>query len=393
VEELRVRVRARIVAASVVPFVGYYQGLASFSLPPSWQSRLELDAVGVSLIWVSYIVGVVFSLFLSPRLAHSLGTRRVLVAGLGVGVLASLLMAFSADATATALGRFLSGITTGVSSAVGVSAALSLGTGPNAAFAVSVVTAACSLGGGIGAIGSGLLGSLSYPPDRAVYVVATVLVLIGLGMTRFTGAGRLRRRRGGTDPTGPPFPVRLVATAAVQSVCGAAPIGFFFAMGAVLFAVVSGSGDSAVVGRLAGALFGGGLVGQLLAARTADRYRRGVALTLNVGSCVLATAAMALGSAALLAVAGLAAGIGSGYSQLIVNGMLQATMEGARLSRALSWIHLAGYATNGTLPLVLGEVSDRTGGHVVSTGLLTAAVGGLAVSLCLLGRRGGRAMR
>lgn len=370
--------RVAIVAASVVPFVGFYQGLASFSLGPSWQQRLGLDAAGVSAIWVAYVVGVVVSLFLSPTIAGRVGSRPVLAAGLGIGVVASVVLALSDDATSTTLGRFLSGVTTGVSASVGVAAVLSLGADIRARFAVSVVTAACSLGPAVGAIGSGAVGTLSDPPDRAVYLVAMALVAAALAVVRLADPRGSLPDRGGPASPDASRRGRVVAVAVVQAVCGSAPIGYFFAMGALLFAAVLGTDDSAVLGTLAGPMFAGGLVGQVLAARTAQRVRRGVGLTLNVVSCVLVVAAMAAGSPDLLVAAGLSAGLGSGYAQLIVNASLQASLSGARLARALSWTHLAGYATNGALPLVLGRVSDSTGDYVLSSLLLAVTVACLA---------------
>jgi fucose permease len=370
--------RSAVWVAALVPFAGFFQALASFSLSPGWKERLELTDVALSLIWVCYIFGAVLALIVAPRFTSRFGMKPVILVGLSTALVGSLLLAVSGSAGVTAAGRFCAGLGTGVAASVGVSGVLSVGSGVLAGLAVSLASAATLLGAALGAAGSSLVIAWCDRPDLVIYLIASgilVAAILGAIVTAYPRA--LRTRDSDTSATARTR--KPILPAILLQACVGAPAGVMLALGPVIVQNVSG-GSTNQLGTLSVALFGGTFVGQVLAQRLPVALRRGAALSLTLLSCLLAVLAVPLGEPLLIVAAAALTGIGSAAGQMVVFAELGAARSGAALTMATSIGFLASYATNGTLPFVMGGISDATGDYGLAMLVLLAVIACLATA-------------
>lgn len=383
--------RRSIWIAALVPFAGFFQGLASFSLTPGWIARLGVDDTTLSLIWACYIVGVVIALLSAAPLSARFGARTVIVAGLAIALLGCLLLAFSELTATTAAGRFCAGIGTGIAASAGISGVLSLGTGARTRLAVTVASGSTLVGAALGAAGSSLAVQFTDDPDLIMFLAGAVILAAGILSAAVTPYRESRNPVDEDSGSGPPRAGSVIPVILLQ-VCVGAPAGVMLALGPVIFERVSGGGTGGQVGVLSVALFGGTFVGQLVAPAMPVRMRRVAALGLTVLCCVLGAIAVPAGAAGFIVGAAAATGIGSAIGQMAVFAEFRAVRVGAALTAATSAGFLASYAVNGALPIAMGAISDATGDYALAMavllGVISLLVAGAAVAASRTRRSG-----
>jgi MFS family permease len=156
--------------------------------------------VEVDLLFALYIVGIIPGFLLTGPLSDRHGRRRVLLAGILLGCVASAVLAVgAASVVVLGVGRLLSGISVAIAMVVGSSWIKELSTdvtGPVAARRASLTLTA---GFGLGPAVSGLLAQLGPAPTVLPYVVHVVLTIAAAILlprvpeTRVPGRGEERR--------------------------------------------------------------------------------------------------------------------------------------------------------------------------------------------------------
>lgn len=161
-----------------------------------YQQRDHFSAIGGTIVYAVYAVGVIASLFLAGHVSDWMGRRRVLVVGLLVNVLSAFVFIAAPSFTGLIIARIISGFAVGMTTATATAwmAELHAAAHPGAnSRRAQMVAIASNLGGiGVGPLVAGILAAFVPAPLVVPYVVVGgVLVILTLlvGISPETATG------------------------------------------------------------------------------------------------------------------------------------------------------------------------------------------------------------
>lgn len=340
--------------------------VASFlSRIPSVQAALELPAATLGLVLPALSVGVVAGLLLAGRAIGRTGSRRLMLIGIVLAVVALPLTGVAVGPRTLALALFLLGC--GASAMdVGMNAQ---GVGVERAYGRSLLIgmhAAWSIGTLLGALAGSIAIANRTPVPVHLAAVAAVVAAIGVtALRRLTIDDRLAATEPArfTVPRGPLFPLALVAFA---SILGESTAGYW--AGIHLRDTVAVTPDRigwAFVAHTAG-MVGARLVGDRLVGRFGRRaVLRASGLLAGVGFLVVATVPVLLGGVLGFLLVGL--GLGSLVPLAFAFAGRVAATPGEGIAAVLAFGYLAFLVG----PPVIGALADTVG---LSVGFVVVAV-------------------
>lgn len=346
-------------------------------------SQLEVD-----LMLAVYVFGIVPGFVLAGAWSDRFGRRPVMLVGIGVGVLASVVLAASsASLVGLCVGRLLSGLSVAVAMVVGSSWIKELSTAEGrSSSGARRATVAMSLGFGGGAGIAGALAQWAPWPTVLPYVVQIAASLVALGL--LLRAPETRQPQPAAGPllgdVSVPVPVR---PRFVRGIVPMAP--WIFGAAALSFAV----GPSLVTARLGDYVvafatlttvvtLGTGTAVQLASAPI-DRLLRGRSGTAGVLLCAAAAAillSVAL-SGAPWAVIVAAPLFGAGYGLCMVTGLT--TVQGMSTGLDLAGLTAVFYALSYVgffFPMIIAALDPLVGLAPIFVGVVVVAVSCAAVS-------------
>ncbi len=361
-----------------------------------YQTRLHLNHVWLTAIYGTYSVGTVFALFVLGRVSDRIGDRRLLLlAALGATILGAVLIALAHGLPLLLIGRFFAGMGTGCVMGPATAALVELDPARDRIRAAIVATVAVTAGITSGVIISATALEWDIAPTVTPFVVlalSAASILVALRLVRWAppevapamlhsspttraaaSAGALVRE------AGLPFVVSCAGMALSWMVGGC-----FLALGALFAHRLAGIGDPAVA-ALTVAIFQIVAGCAQLGGRNLPPRRVVLAGTVLMGTgLLLATAAAALGSAALFCAGALFTGVGYGCG-FSGNAAISSRSAPARgRATIVSFTYVAGYLGNLLPVLALGVIADEFGLFAAIATLAGAAVVfGLAVSAAL----------
>ena len=165
---------------------GAFLALAAFSTAPSalyglYEAKLGVTSLTITFVYAIYVVGVVAGLLLAGHISDWYGRKPVLLAGLGVAVVASLVFIEWQSLGSLIAARLLTGAALGTSAATATAYLADLGIRPDGSGAprAAIVTTAANIGGlGVGPLVAGLLARYAGHALTLPYVV--LLAVLGL---------------------------------------------------------------------------------------------------------------------------------------------------------------------------------------------------------------------
>jgi MFS family permease len=147
-----------------------------------YQQRDHFSAIGGTIVYAVYAVGVIASLFLAGHVSDWMGRRRILVAGLLVNVLSAFVFIAAPSFTGLIIARIISGFAVGVTTATATAwmAELHAAAHPGAnSRRAQMVAIASNLGGiGVGPLVAGILAAFVPAPLVVPYVVVGGVLVI-----------------------------------------------------------------------------------------------------------------------------------------------------------------------------------------------------------------------
>lgn len=179
------------------PLIHLYEVVGHFQ---SWQANLLLG---------TYVFGLIPGLLVAAAISDRVGRKAVLVAGLLLGILGSVLLAFGLSSfTVLCIGRALAGIGVGVAMSVGTSAIKELSAPPFQAGAPDGAgarrpTLTLTLGFAIGAAVTGVLAQWGPDPAQLPYFIHIVLSALALWPLLCAPESLASARSGRDDGSGP----------------------------------------------------------------------------------------------------------------------------------------------------------------------------------------------
>jgi MFS family permease len=329
--------------------------MASSTLPtplyPLYQREDGFGALGVTMVFAVYALGVLTSLFLGGHVSDWIGRRRVLALGLVLGIASSATFAASAALPALVAGRVLSGLSVGLVTATATAHLADLdgrarpGGGLRRA---EVVATAANMGGlGLGPLLSGLLAEHTTAPLRVPYAVSVLLLAIGLAALAVVPEtvrrpDRLPAYRPQRTAVAPEHRSTFIG-AATASIVAFAVFGLFSSLAAIVMSTLFHIG-SPVLGGLAALLaFGSGAAAQIPLHRVAARPQLLTGLAVIAVGVAVLVLAVHLGVLALFLAGGAIAGAGGGIAFKGSMSTVLATAAANRRGETSAALFLAAY--------------------------------------------------
>jgi MFS family permease len=363
-----------------------------------YQERDGYSSLTITVIFATYAVGVILSLFFAGHLSDWYGRRRVLVAALVVSAVAGVVFVFQPELPGLLVARLLSGLGAGAAAATATAwlAELHARQRPDASSRrAQIVAASANLGGlGFGALVSGMLAEWVGHPLVVPYLVFDAALLVSIGLVLLTAETRQP-----PDPRPRYRPQRVSVphesraryfAAALGALISFAAFALFGALTSLFLAGPLHNTSHALAGAAVFAVFSVAVVGQSVTATWGVRELLAAGMATMVAGLALAVTAVWLPAPSLVVflAGGVVIGAGSG---LIFKGAVGTVIELAtdeNRAEALAGLFLAGYIGL-TIPVVgLGlltqEVSARLALLVFA---LVLAVGTAVAAPTLLGRR------
>ncbi|HLU55516.1 MAG TPA: MFS transporter [Pseudonocardia sp.] len=366
----------------------------AFSAAPAplyvlYQAEQGFGPFTVTVVFATYAVGVLASLFLAGHVSDWVGRRRMLVPAVLVNVLAATIFLEWTSLPALLVARFVSGISIGMLTATATAhlAELHMAARPGAARTrADVVATAANLGGiGLGPLVAGLLAQYAGAPLHLPYLVFEVLMLVAaLALTLVPETVEPWRVAYRPQRVSVPHADRArYFAAAAAALVQFAVFGLFTSLAPAFLAGVLHQDSHALAGVASFAVFAAAAIAQIVVSRAPLRHQLRFGLGALVAGIVLVAVAVQLPSLALFLVGGVVAGAGAGAGFKTAMGIVLSVCTPEARSEALAGLFLAGYVGLTVPVLGLGLAVQLVS---VQTALIGFAVALLAI-LALVGRR------
>ncbi|HEY0276694.1 MAG TPA: MFS transporter [Solirubrobacterales bacterium] len=368
-------------------------------LYPAYQARDGFSSFMITVIFATYPVGVVISLFTVGHLSDWHGRRRLVLPALGGAIVSALVFIFWRDVPGLLLARFVGGLAVGAvtASATAWIAELHAQARPGAPprFAEVVATAA-NLGGiGCGPLISGMLVAWVADPFVVPFLLFIAALLVAAALltispetrepVRPRPAWRPQRISVPADARGAYF------AAAVTAAMSFASFALFTSLAPSFLADTLGHTSPALAGATAFIVFASGAAGQMFVAGRPIPVGLAIGTGLMLSGLAIVVLAVWLPdpSLALFLIGGALAGAGSGclFKAVLTQAARMAPPE--RRAETLAGMFLAGYVGL-ALPVVgLGVLTQYASAKVglLVFGAVLAAAALAAMPAVLRGAR------
>jgi MFS family permease len=355
-----------------------------------WQPRFGFGAGVLTLIFAVYAVGTLLALLLISPLSDQLGRRPALVSAIAISAVSIIVFLVANSVALLLVGRFLSGIASGIVAASATAALAELEPQGRLRRASLMATAA-NLGGlGLGALFAGIVAQYGHDPTELVfwiYLAALVPTFVALAVVPETvrrAASVQWRPQGLRVPANARSQFALVAGAIF---CAYTLFGLFSSLVPSFLADSLHEHSHAIAGAISAAIFLIAVISQLLLRGLTPRTALSVAMSMLLISLALIELALWDGSLAVFLAGTLAGGLATGLAfmggiatvNLIAEPEHRAQVAAAFLSCAFGGL---------AIPSVAVGLASESIGSKDATLYCAAVIGVLAVVALTAVRRG-----
>lgn len=347
-----------------------------------WQQALGFSSGTLTVIFASYIVGLLLTLAIAGQLSDHFGRKALLLPCIGIAIIAAMLFDQAHSVALLMLARLLTGIAVGLVVTGGMANVVEHAEPHRKAFAALMASVAMVAGAGTGPLLAGFIASRYAAPVHPVFVIEIGLLLLALVAVlrqpnRRPGQGRFTLRL----PSVPRANLGAVLTGISFFGPGITATSFVLSLGPKLIALLLGANSPLVTGSMAFSMFVVAVGVQLLARKLHNRvvfYASGVS---TIAAMLCAGLALKLGSAACFLAAALLAGAGQGLGQLGGLRLIAEHVAAGRRAEANALFNIGGYVPAGIIPVAAGYLVDACGLQVgvVALAWLIAAMAGMAL--------------
>ncbi|MFZ6645505.1 MFS transporter [Undibacterium sp. TJN25] len=374
----------KIAAAAWMVTAVFILSNSAMPLYVHWQRQFAFSSATLTVIFASYIAGLLGALLVAGQLSDRLGRKAVLVPGFLIAMAACGLFAVADSVAALIAARLLTGVAVGIIVSSGMAAVVDVG-GPDrkrqASLAASV---AMVLGAGLGPLLAGTLAQVMDSPVAVIFgieflLLATALAVIVVmplpGAPRGNGAvpaGRLRL------PSVPASNRMDLALGIAVFAPGISATSFVLSLGAALLSRLLHVSSPMVAGGMACLMFMSATGVQFAVKKLPMRN----ILLLGAAATALSMVAMILAvhaaAPSMLLAAAVLAGMGQGLGQLGGLTLIGMKVPDQQRAQANSLLNIGAYIPAGLLPVATGFLIDHAGLAVGATAfaavLIAAAV-------------------
>lgn len=348
---------AYALAASVIG-LGLFASITPSPLYHSYSVLWRFSPLTLTLVYATYMFGVLTSLLLVGRVSDDIGRRPVLLGSLAVLMLSTVVYMLASSVAWLFVARGLQGLATGAALSAASAAMLDLHPRRDPA-GVSLANGVASAGGiGLGSLVSSALVQLGYAPRIVPFALLLLLFAAAFACAYWLpepvdarGGFRLTVER----PSVPRVARRPFFLAGLAVVSSWSIAGLFFSLGPALSAHLFNTSNVIVSAIGIVAIAGSGAISQLLLGRTAPWIgASGGSIALAAGMLLVVTAAASDSSATYL-IGSILGGIGFGIAFLGGLRTLVAAIPPNHRAAVMSAFYIVAYLS-GSLPAVLAGV-------------------------------------
>lgn len=357
-----------------------------------YQQRDGFPTIVLTVVFATYAVGVMLSLYLAGHVSDWLGRRRVILGSLLINLLAAVLFLVWSDVAGLIVARFLSGIGIGILTATATAHLSELGAATSRAKGrVALVSTFANLGGiGLGPLIGGLIATWSSRPLTVPFLAfAAVLAVEGVLVAFVPETVERREERPAYRPQRVAVPAagRGAFWAAGAAAFGAfAVFGTFMGLSSTFLVGLLGLHSHLLAGVAPFVVFMSAALAQAVTPRLALRPQIRLAVVLApLGLAVIGVAAV-VGSLAVFLIGGGIAGAGIGILFRAALGTVAAVADAERRGEALAGVFLIAYAGMTVPPLL-------TAGALSVWPVVVVVVGLVALTAVLVVAAGSRMLR
>jgi len=357
-----------------------------------WQQQLGFSAGMLTVIFATYIVGLLLTLLVAGQLSDRLGRKPVLIPGLLAAIVACILFATASSIVMLGIARLLTGIAIGVIVSAGMAGVVDMGGAERKRRASLAASVAMVLGAGLGPLLAGTLAqTIEYPvipifSIELIVLVSALIIASTLPFHRRPGrASEARHQHSKLHlPTVPAPNRRHLAFGVAVFAPGITATSFVLSLGPSVLAKLLEVRSPLIAGSMACAMFLTATGVQFIVSRLHIR----TIFLLGAASTILAmvslTIAIHASAAVLLIVAALLAGAGQGLGQLGGLTLIGTHVPDNHRAEANAVLNIGGYIPAGLLPVATGYLIDAVGLEAGATAFAavlaaTAALAGIFV--------------
>ncbi|MEU6578762.1 MFS transporter [Streptomyces sp. NPDC046805] len=352
-------------------------------LYPIYQQRDGFSMATITVIFASYAVGVMVSLYVAGHASDWLGRRRILVPALLLAAASAAVFLVWQSLTGLLVGRVLSGLAVGVTTSTATAhlAELHARARPGAPRRrAEVVAGVANLGGlGLGTLISGLLAEYAPSPLRLPYLLFAVLLVIGaVGMSLVAET---------VDPPeeAPRYRVQKISVprearavfggACLLGLFAFAVLGLFTSLAPSFLVQQIGTDSHVVAGLTVFALFGAAAGGQVAVGSLGTRRTVAVSTVLLPLGMAVSSLGVALADLGMFTVGGVIVGIGTGLAFKSALSTVAGLVDAGSRGEVLAGLFLSSYVGLAVPAIGLGVLTQ----HMSATGAFLLFAGVLSV--------------
>jgi MFS family permease len=341
-------------AASVIG-LGLFASITPSPLYHSYSVLWHFSPLTLTLVYATYMFGVLTSLLFIGRVSDDVGRRPVLLAALGTLIVSTVLFMFASSIAWLFVARGLQGLATGAAVSAAGAALVDLHPRHDPA-AVGLANGVASAAGiGLGALTSAALVQLGWAPRVLPFVVLLVLFAAAFGGAYWMPepvADRSHFRLTFERPSIPRAVRRPFLLASLAVISSWSIGGLFFSLGPGLSAHLFDTTNVVVSAIGIVAVGGAGALAQLLLGRTAPWLGASAGSIALAGGMALIVTAAATDSSATYLSGSILGGIGFGIAFLGGLRTLVAAIPPEGRAAVLSAFYVVAYLS-GSVPAVL----------------------------------------
>lgn len=349
-----------------------------------WQQQLGFSAGMLTVIFATYIVGLLLTLLVAGQLSDRLGRKPVLIPGLLAAIVACILFATASSIVMLGIARLLTGIAVGVIVSAGMAGVVDMGGAERKRRASLAASVAMVLGAGLGPLLAGTLAhTVKHPviPIFSIELVVLVSALIVASILPFAGVQAAHQHVTLHLPTVPAQNHRHLTFGIAVFAPGITATSFMLSLGPSILAKLLAVHSPLIAGAMACAMFLTATGVQFIVSRLHIR----TIFLLGAAWTILAMISLAIAihasTAVLLIVAALLAGAGQGLGQLGGLTLIGTHVPDNHRAEANAVLNIGGYIPAALLPVATGYLIDAVGLETGATAFATI----LAISAALGG--------
>lgn len=335
-----------------------------------WQAEWGFSATALTAVFAVYVLGVLLMLPTAGPLSDLLGRRQLMIPGMAFTAAAGLVFAGAADLQWLALGRFLTGLGTGMVTGAATAALIELDSRGNRAHAGTLSALAFTAGATAGPlVGSLALRWLPAPTVFCFLAVAALALGNAFLLSKVAwpappaqegGAVQLRRWRPQRlrvpREIWPGFAVAGVAVALTWSTGS-----LYASLGPSIAADLVGVRDRSLAGLYAAGFQLAGGLGQLAFRRHSPRLLMLFGPAALVSGMLVSMAGVMLMSPLLFLVGTLTTALGGGAASVGSVAVVSVLAPDRQRGEIISAFYMIAYLTMATVVFTVGLSSDRFG--------------------------------